>query len=221
MLVTPQSLAEWLDKHQGGSRICSVTMLTPLQMRKTHRDTREANPFLHDGESTIDHLSERLVFVGADYARMVNKAQESYFTTEDDGDYIPAFVAAALWNGKGHHVNSYVIEHTEKKSLYLQLLYAKTKGEDAKWVDKALKQEAWLDRFTGLEIKPDWNELAPYLPPPPKPSQKQGCQEGNAKEIMVRMPHLENVLMLRSFDLKQRGKYDIIQVKRTKYQISL
>lgn len=238
MLVTPQQLAEWLDKYRGGARICAVTMLTPLKMNKTSRLTKEPNPYLQDGESTIDHLSERLVFAGADYAKMVNRAWQANLQANADG-FIPAFEAAALWKGKGIHLNRYIAQHVETQALYLCFLFAKTRGEGMEWVENSLRQEAWLDRRTGLEVSPDWADLAQYLPPKAEPSKKQGCRDGadvefdidgkpylleggdNTKEVCVRMPHLENVLSLRSFDLKQRGKFDTIQVRRGKYQVSV
>jgi hypothetical protein len=238
MLVTPKSLAEWLDRYQGGSRIVSATMLCPLPMNKTHRNDRKIrNPFLVDGESTIDHLSERLVLCGAKYENMVSGNWQKNLEPTDQ-DWVPAFQAEAIWSGKGVHLNSYVVQHTEKQSLYLCLFYAATNNGES-WVDKALQQEAWLDRFTGLPIQPDWTALEPFLPPAPKPSIKQGCRTGvdveldlngdtytiiggeNKTETRVRMPHLENVLMLRSFDLRKRGEYEVIQVQRSKYQISL
>ncbi len=237
MKVTPNELAQWLDRYQGGCRICSVTMLTPLEMNQKSRITKQPNPYLIDGESTIDHLSERLVFVGADYEKMVQRAWDANLQTTADG-FIPAFEASALWNGKGIHLNRYIAQHVEKQALYLCLLYARVKEEDS-WVERSLKQEAWLDRTIGLPIEPDWNDLAQYLPPKAQPSKKQGCREGcnievdmdgkpylisggdNTKEIMVRMPHLENVLSIRSFDLKQRGKFEVIELKRSKYQVSV
>jgi hypothetical protein len=238
MKVTPNELAQWLDRYQGGCRICSVTMLTPLKMNQKSRITKQPNPYLFDGESTIDHLSERLVFCGADYEKMVQRAWEANLQANADG-YIPAFQAAALWNGKGIHLNRYIAQHVEKQTLYLCLLYARVKGENMEWVENSLKQEAWLDRITGLEIQPDWSDLAQYLPPGSEPSKKQGCREGadmemdidgkpyllkggdNSKEVCVRMPHLENVLQIRSFDLKQRGKFEVIELKRGKYQVSV
>jgi hypothetical protein len=234
--VTPAELAQWLDRYQGGCRIVSATMLTPLKMNKTHRDNRAVkNPFLVDGESTIDHLSERVVFCGASYENMVSN-QIAKNVTPVDG-FVPVFQAEALWKGKGLHLNRYIVKHTEKQTLYLCLFFASVKSEEDKWVEKSLQHSVWLDRFTGLPIEPDWTALEPFLPPESQPSKKQGCREGcdvevgsdgfivrggeNTTEIRVRMPHLENVLQLRSFDLKQRGKYDIIQVKRTRHQISV
>ena len=238
MLVTPAELAQWLDRYQGGCRICSVTMLTPLVMNKTSRVTKEPNPYLlADGESTIDHLQERLVFCGANYENMVNNVRQKTLQANADG-YIPAFEAAALWSGNGRHVNSYVAEHIVKQCFYLCCFYARVR-EGMEWVEKSLKQEAWLDRLTGLEVAPDWADLAQYLPPKAKPSIKQGCREGCdievdidgnpyrieggeiRNEIKCRMPHLENVLSIRSFDLKQRGKYETIQVRRGKHQVSV
>ena len=236
MLVSTEELVEFLEKKQGGCRICSVTMLTPLKMNKTHRETKESNPFMLNGESMIDHLSERLVFIGAKYENMVNNAIRKNITPNADG-YVPAFQAEALWKGKGHHLNDYLSEHIDTHALYLRLLYATIKQDT--WIDKSLKQEAWLDRITGLQFTPNWDELAPYLPPAAKASRKQGCQEGadvvmdidgenyvmhggdNTKEIKVRMPHVENVLTIRSFDLRQPGKYEAIELKRSKYQMSL
>jgi len=215
----------------------SATMLTPLKMNKTYRLTKEPNPFMMKGESLIDHLSERVCLVGADYEKMINKAWQANLTPNAAG-YIPTFTASALWGGKGHHLNRYVAQH-DKGTLYLCLLFAKLRGEGTEWIEHSLTQEAWLDRLTGLPITPNWSALAPYLPPAPQSSKKQGCRDNadleldidgeaytieggdNRKEVCCRMPHLENVLSLRSFDLKQRGRFDIVQVRRTKHQISM
>jgi len=233
MLVSVGQLAEWLSTYQGGSRIVSATMLTPLKMNKTHRVTKEPNPYLVGGESSIDHLSERVVVCGADYGGMVNRVWATL-----QGEVIPTFEVEALWKGAGIHLNRYVAQHVGKGTLYLCLYYATIRG-DHEWVDRSLTQEAWLDRFTGQLITPDWEELAPYLPPAPLASRKQGCQEGAdltldvgdetytieggsvGKEIKCRYPHLENLVTLRSWDLRKRGHFEVVQVNRRRGQVSV
>jgi hypothetical protein len=213
-------------------------MLTPLKMNKTSRIDKTPNPYLQDGESTIDHLSERIVFVGANYQQMVQNVWNKQIQPDADG-FVPAFQAEALWKGKGIHLNKYLAQHTETQALYLCLYYASVRGEGVEWIEQSLKQEAWLDRRTGLAIQPDWADLAQYLPPKSKPSIKQGCRDGvdveatvNGdgiiipggmidKQVNCRMPHLENVLQIRSFDLKQRGRFEVIQVRRGKHQVSV
>jgi hypothetical protein len=235
LLVTPQTLADWLLAHNGGSRISAVTMLTPVKMLKKHRDTGEANPWLIDGESGIDHLQERIALLGCDYAKMVNRRWDKCLTPNEEG-YVPLFVASAIWQGKGVHVNPYVIQHTDKGCLYLATYHVRIRQE-GNWISKSLRQEAYMHRITGLPV--DRADFAPYLPAPRKASIKQGCRDNanleldidgdtfvvpggvNPEEVDCRFPHLENVISLRSFDLAKRGEYDLIQVARTPHQISV
>jgi hypothetical protein len=233
MLVTAEQLGSWLQIHQGGSRICAVTMLCPVKMNKYGASREDRNPFIGpDGESSVDHLSERLVIAGADYAKMVNKSWEAL--PPDAEGFVPTFQAEALWKGKGRKVNSYLVEHTEKHTLYMELFFTRLKVEGTEWVEKSLKGSAFLNRFTGLAVDP--SDFAPYLPAKRQASAKQGCQEGHdleidstytirggevGREVCVRMPHLENILQIRSFDLQRRGHYDIIVLRRSKFQISI
>jgi hypothetical protein len=236
MEVSSEQLGAWLGIHQGGSRICAVTMLCPVKMNKYGASREDRNPFIGpDGESQVDHLSERIVIAGADYAKMVNKSWEAL--PADSEGFIPTFQAEALWKGKGRKVNSYLVEHTDKHTLYMELFFTRLKVEGAEWVEKSLKGSAFLHRFTGLPVDPA--EFAPYLPPKRQASAKQGCQEDHdlaiemegstytirggevGREVMVRLPHLDNILQIRSFDLQRRGHYDIIVLRRTKFQISV
>lgn len=234
LLVTPDKLADWLLAHNGGSRITAVTMLTPVKMNKYHRETGEPNPWMVDGESMVDHLQERIALLGADYAAMVNRNWDKCLAPNQEG-YIPLFQAAAIWQGKGVHLNPYIVQHTDKGCLYLATYHTRIKAES--WIDKSLKAEGWFHRLTGTPV--DRAEFAGWLPPPRKASAKQACQEGaadleldidgeefvipagiNPREVGCRFPHLENVLTLRSFDLRKRGEYEVIQVARSPFQIS-
>jgi hypothetical protein len=212
MLVTTEQLRSFLNEHAGQNRICTVTSLTPAKMVVKHRETKAPNPFMVQGESIVDHLQERLVNFGADYAKAVNRVWAGNEAMIDEEGFIPYFVAEALWRGKGERINNYMAKHKETGEEYLVYLQA-IRGER----NISLRQEAWVNRLTGAPVQ--YADIAPYLSGGGH-SQKQRLEEGNI-EIVPRTIHIENVLSIRSFDLAQPGRFEVIQLHREPGQISV
>jgi hypothetical protein len=130
----------------------------------------------------------------------------------DANGNVPYFVAEALWKGRGQRVNHYMARHTETGEEYLVYLQA-IRGDR----NISLRQEAYFHRFTGLPVK--YEDFAPYLVSY-APSTKQHPELGNVL-INARTIHIENVLSIRSFDLIQPGKFDLIVLHREPGQTSV
>ena len=212
MLVTSEELGQFLMAHAGQNRICTITTLTPVKMVQKHRETKQPNPFMFNGESIIDHLQERLVNFGADYQNAVNRVWANNPNMVDEQGNVPYFVAASLWQGRGERVNNYMARHKETGEEYLVYLQA-IRGDR----NISLRQEQWLNRFNGRQVALD--DISPYMVSS-SPSKKQRLEEGNT-EIRPRTIHIENVLSIRSFDLMQPNQFSIVQLHREPGQVSV
>lgn len=212
MLVTSEELGQFLMAHAGQNRICTITTLTPVKMVQKHRETKQPNPFMVNGESIIDHLQERLVNFGADYQNAVNRVWANNPNMVDEQGNVPYFVAASLWQGRGERVNNYMARHKETGEEYLVYLQA-IRGDR----NISLRQEQWLNRFNGRQVALD--DISPYMVSS-SPSKKQRLEEGNT-EIRPRTIHIENVLSIRSFDLMQPNQFSIVQLHREPGQVSV
>ena len=212
MLVTSEELGQFLMAHAGQNRICTITTLTPVKMVQKHRETKQPNPFMVNGESIIDHLQERLVNFGADYQNAVNRVWANNPNMVDEQGNVPYFVAASLWQGRGERVNNYMARHKETGEEYLVYLQA-IRGDR----NISLRQEQWLYRFNGRQVALD--DISPYMVSS-SPSKKQRLEEGNT-EIRPRTIHIENVLSIRSFDLMQPNQFSIVQLHREPGQVSV
>ena len=212
MLVSNQQLGDWLKQHSGQNRICCVTTLTPVRMVQKHRITKQPNPWVIVGESIVDHLQERLVNFGADYEKAINRVWGDNPNMVDADGFVPYFAAEALWKGLGERINHYMARHKETGEEYLVYLQA-IRGDK----NISLRQEAWLNRFTGEPV--NLSDISPYMVSS-SPSKKQHLDEGNV-EIRPRTIHIENVLRIRSFDLVASGQFDVIDINREPGQISV
>jgi len=153
-----------------------------------------------------------LVFFGADYEKRVNTVVANSPGAVDADGFVPYFEAEALWKGNGERINDYLARHKVHGQIYLVYLQA---CRDAKNI--SLRQEAWLDRATGMEV--DKKEFARFM----KKSGKSKKQErfGVKVETRPRTIKIENVLLIRSIDLDKNGHAEVIQVQRTPGQMSI
>lgn len=205
MLLTAGELAAKLNEFHGGNRICTITTLTPVKMVVKDRDTKEPNPWLNK----IDHLQERQVFFGADYETRVNTVLAQ---TPDNSGFVPYFEAESLWKGRGERINQYLARHKEKGQVYLVYLQACRLDKNV-----SLRQEAWIDRATGLDVPLE--EFARFMPA--KSKSKKQERLGVMVETHPRTIKIENVLLIKSIDLDKTGQAEVIQVQRTPDQMSI
>ena len=214
MLVSVNELVGWLKVHAGQNRICTITSLTPVEMVVKHRETKQPNPWLVNGESIVDHLQERLTDFGADYERKVNRNWVNNPNMVDADGFVPYFVAEALWRGAGERINNYMARHKASGKEYLVYLQA-MRGER----NISLRQEAWLHRYTGQPI--ELADISPYLKGSSGPSKKQMVEEKGNVEVSPRTIHVENILRIKSFDLIDSRQFDVIELRREPNQVSV
>jgi hypothetical protein len=149
-----------------GAKIVGLTTQTEPKLLKKSRKTGEPTPF-----GSVVRKTERVAVLACQYESCVNRQLER----EDK----PAeFVAGALWNGKGRHVEGhpFLVEHTETGKRYIAIMPLQTHRDwweaDGKPIDPVL--------------------LAEYLPKPGKNE-----SQGTDKPVLWRTVAVDNVLAAR------------------------
>jgi len=134
--------------------IIKLETATKLRMNKTHRETKEPNPFY----DKVIKKAVRVGKIGVSYENVVTNQRGREAAV---GETIEAFNAESLWNGKGEHVSGALVRHKESLKEYLAILPNSSKDNDVLISDEILV-------FDGKEVSKDI--LEPYLPPPRKDS---------------------------------------------------
>lgn len=106
-------LIEKILENYRAAPVTIVTRTDPAMRKGRKKDGIYPNPFIDaNGNSTIAKISKRNGFVGASYENCVNNQR-------DREDLETTFKAQELWNGKGRHLNKFVVEHTETGERYI------------------------------------------------------------------------------------------------------
>ncbi len=131
-----------------GATFATFDLVTTPKMNKTHRETREPNPYL----GRVEKRSRVNVCLCANYENAVNRQRER--------EALPGSFAAQA-HAWAHHIGGAVVEHQTSGKHY-----AAVKVEH--WYESALMVD-------GRMVEPA--ELAPYLPPPSKSGANQGVEK--------------------------------------------
>ena len=108
--ITRQQLVELLRP----ARTQPATLVT----RTEPRMRRTGNPYLARG---VVRIARRNGFLGADYARVINRQRAREAARRDAPATFPLLVAEQLWRGAGQHVpgHRHLVRHTGTGAMYL------------------------------------------------------------------------------------------------------
>jgi hypothetical protein len=152
MILTHETFKNWVVEMKG-AMICTLETATILDMNKTHRETKEPNPFFEK----VIHRAIRNGMLNVDYENAVNnrRGQETA-----DGEFMEEFNAEALWGGKGEHVCRGIARH--KGTLEEYLVFYPRHDEKG---DPTTKDIGYflVDEITKEETVIEKEVLLPYL----------------------------------------------------------
>lgn len=137
---------------KGASFVSLVTATTPKLLSKGKK-TKQPRPASLNG---LRRHAVRNGMIGANYENVVNnqRAREGNEKTFD---------AHALWNGKGKHVNPFIVEHVGTSKKYLAF-YPKHDDGDVK-----VSQSSWFVGVNEVNIE----DIAEFLPEPSVSSRQE------------------------------------------------
>lgn len=179
--MSVNELKEYLMDIKGPTPVF-VEVEAPVKMLQKNRVTKEPNPYA----GTIKHSTINGM-AGGDYEiGVMNRELDAH---PEDPNYDPQFRAEPLWKGKGQRIAPVVIQHVDSGEYYLAIGDVKTGTSEYFHNGQLIDKEI----------------LAPYLPPPSGPSQKQaavGISAENQKN--VRYPLLKNIkrIKINNMDLQ-------------------
>lgn len=158
---------------------------TPARLRKGGRARAGQAPLPRCPYEDVYRLADRSGFIGADYARVVNRQRERESRPLDaDGD-VETFYAERLWDGAGRRHSRHLVEHRTTRALYL-VFYPDSDGHGRPVVTQSRYQ---LEGGTPLERA----DLLPWLIESAGQSQRQET----AKTIHWRLIALSHLVRLR------------------------